>query len=89
MALTMRGPSAEVRVGYETAARLGAWELVKDADGFTLSAPVLERNGYWLDSGRCLDLCVTVGKSMWRWRDVALDGDNPVTVRGAGRPEIR
>ena len=88
MALTLRGPSAELRVGYETAACLGRWELTKTASGFTLSAPVVRCNQYWLTAGYPIDLCLTVGRASWRWKDVQVSGDSPLTIVGEGRPEV-
>lgn len=88
MALTMRGPSAELRVGYEVAACLGRWQLDRTETGFILSAPVIHRNLYWLTSGFPVDLCVTVGRASWRWRTVQVSGDDPITVIGEGRPEV-
>ncbi len=85
----MRGPGAELRVGYEVAACLGQWELTNHGDGFTLSAPVIHRNMFWLTAGYPLDLCVTVGKSQWRWKDVVVSGDSPLTVQGEGHPEVQ
>jgi hypothetical protein len=88
MALILRGPAAELRVGYETAACLGRWELTRTATGFTLEAPVIHRNLHWLTAGYPLDLCLSVGKSVWRFKDVVVAGDNPVHIQGEGRPEV-
>jgi hypothetical protein len=85
---TMRGQTAELRVGYEIAACLGRWEMTRNGRGFHLSAPVIHQNLYWLTAGYPLDLCVMVGRSSWRWRNVTVSGDNPVAVFGTGKPEV-
>lgn len=89
MALTLRGASGELRAGYETAACLGAWELTRTDGGFIVSAPVIHRNLYWLTAGQPLDLHLVVGRHTWHWRAVLVSGDDPLTVEGEGRPEIR
>lgn len=85
---TMRGQSAEVRAGHETAVSLGRWELVRTDEGFTLTAPCLSCNAYWLTAGYRLDLLVSVGRASWRWRNVEVSGDGPITVMGSGHPEV-
>lgn len=85
---TMRGQTAELRVGYEIAACLGRWEMTKDGRGFHLSASVIHQNLYWLTTGYPIDLCVTVGRSSWRWRNVVVTGGDPVIVTGQGKPEV-
>jgi hypothetical protein len=87
--LTMHGQTAELRVGHEVAVCLGRWELTRSAGSFVLTAPVIHRNLYWLTAGYPIDLCLTLGRQVWRWRDVLISGDDPVSVTGQGRPEIR
>jgi hypothetical protein len=88
MPLTMRGHTAEIRVGYEIAACLGQWELTNTDRGWSLSAPVIHQNMYWLTAGYPLDLYITMGRIVRRWRGVTISGDNPISVIGQGKPEV-
>ena len=88
MAVTMRGLSAELRVGYEVAACLGRWELTRGETGFSLSAPVIHRNLFWLTAGYPLDLYLSAGRASFRCRNVTVSGDDPVNVFSQGKPEV-
>lgn len=89
MALIMRGPAAELRIGHEVAACLGKWELTRTETGFYLTAGVIHRNMFWLTAGYPIDLSVSVGRNSWRWRNVQVSGDDPLIVSGTGRPEVQ
>lgn len=91
MALTMHGQAGELRAGYQPAARLGAWELEATAGGgFTIHAAVASRDAYWFER-RPLDVRLTVGRGVWRWRAVEVSPNGTgasVVIIGTGRPEV-
>ena len=86
MALVARGVSGEVRKGYQTAVRFGAWTLSEDI----LTAPVLERVDVYCAMGGPFAVRVDVGGGCWQWRDVPdlPDGDT-LYLRVDGPPEFR
>lgn len=65
--VTMRGPAAEIRWAYYTAAGLGPWTLEVSPTGGTVSAPVLSQ-----DAGRLTQTGLTFvvprpNGVPWRW----------------------
>lgn len=89
------GTRAQVRVGYQVAADLGAWALDLLGTGFgtdewEITADVLRADGYWLDHGDGFEVRLQLARSWWCWRDVAIErsGDR-VMIRGKGKPEVR
>jgi len=86
--IRMAGTNAEIRVGYETAVVLGRWTLEIAGGEFVVSAHVQSRNMHWLTAGYPLDLCIKIKSSEWRWRNVTVSGDNPLSVYGRGKPEV-
>lgn len=68
-----RGPGGELRVGYQRAARLGAWEIVLESRlprTFTFRSMIFDEHDYWITQ-RPLDLVLSLGMTEWVWRDVA------------------
>lgn len=69
---------------YQVAARLGAWRLVRTADGATVKAPVYATDVVWL-ARRPLTLTLGLGPLEWEWADVTADieaGAVRITVTG-------
>lgn len=89
--LRLEGTSAELRVGYQVAARLGSWSLrPAGQQTFRFTATVLSRHDYW-SAQRPLDLVFPLGPSEWTWCGVepsAAPGD-AVTIELTTRAAIR
>ncbi len=67
-----RGPSGSLRVGYQVAAELGAWEIViepKIPRTYAFRAVLLTQHDYWSQQ-RPLDLVLALGATEWTWRGV-------------------
>jgi len=87
------GPAGEVRFGYQTAIRLGAWELVLEAKlprAYTFRAVVLHTHDYW-STQTPLDLVVAVGTTEWVWQGVLpkLEMGDRLVVEIGERPQVR
>lgn len=70
-----RGNAGALRVGYQTAARLGRWDLsIRQAvpRAFRLTAEVASVHDYWVTQGP-FDLVLALGRVAWVWRGVAAD----------------
>jgi hypothetical protein len=64
----IRGSSGRLQVGYQVAARLGAWTLTPvDPEAWSLTAGVVDSDPYWLTQ-RPLELVLEVGRQHWHWR---------------------
>jgi hypothetical protein len=91
--LTASGSGGVLRVAGREAARLGRWSLAYTAEGWRLTAPLVQHDPHWLESGGPFLLRVIVGKAgVWTWRGlsaerVGWDADS-VTVTGEGEPEV-
>jgi hypothetical protein len=85
--LTMRGPSAELRVGYRTAAELGAWQITTGAGGaWTCTASAVRKDDYWFDRGP-MTLVVPFGARWLRFAVDAVSGNGTLSISGSARPE--
>lgn len=86
-----RGVGGEVRAGYQTAVRLGAWTIDFEPvlpRRFALTAEVLERHAYWTTQPPH-DLVLRLGTIAWRWPAArfAVEGTT-LTADLAGRPLV-
>ena len=86
--LSASGANGELRVGYQTAARLTDWHVSGGASGWTLRAKVEERHAVW-GAEPALDLVVRLGTHELTWRAVApVWGDGAVVVALTARPDV-
>lgn len=78
--MIIRGQRAELRVGYQVAAAIGAFEATEEQPSaldqekkppqWSFSGEVKERNDFWLTRGP-FELRVFVGESrQWKWKNV-------------------
>ena len=89
MGLSMRGNRAEIRLGYQVAAELGAWEYREEGDGFVVDAAVSKANPVYLGQAP-LALDIPQGRKTLRFHGVEVQQvGNRVRVRGNGKPEQR
>lgn len=81
--LRVKGVEGEIRCGYQTAAKLGKWELqqpIVEAEPVTVSK-------FWM-SQTPLHLHLKVGKRTWRWHNVELvENGHRIRVRVHGAPK--
>jgi hypothetical protein len=90
MAFTVRGREGRIKVGYQTAARLGSFSLVPVGESqWTVEASVTTADAFWITQ-RPQAVELTVGKQRWIWAGVSLEIGGGI-VRGtvSGRPERR
>jgi hypothetical protein len=88
----MKGPSGEIRCGYQIAARLGTWELapkiVAGPDVLLFHAAVREADDFWL-AQEPLQLALQVGRTLWVWEGVVPVRDGTtIHVDLQGKPQI-
>lgn len=88
--LTLRGLVGALKVGYQTAATLGRYELTTLEPGYyAFEAAVVEQDDFWLSQGP-LTLQVEVGPSRWSWRVESVElGAGKVRCTVHGSPERR
>lgn len=82
------GQDAELRSGYQVAAKLRNYKLVRhSASEYDFEGEIVEANSFWLERGP-LDLHVFVGAKPWKWKHVTptIDGSR-VTAVVDGAPE--
>lgn len=89
----MKGPSAEVRCGYQVAARLGSWEMSPkigagpNVENF--KAAVSDVDEFWI-AQEPLALVVKVGRTVWTYEPVTVVVDGRVLHADLrGKPAIR
>jgi hypothetical protein len=86
------GSSGELRVGYQSAARLGAWhlEVTHTLAGllFVVVAHVDAADWYWMHQ-HPLTLTLAFGRFRWEWPQASatIDGER-MTIRVNGKPHI-
>lgn len=96
--LECAGPSGELRVGYQVAARLAAWNWYPRGQvgqpwlggAWGVTALTTERNAYWLAHTGLftLSLLLPTGQR-WRWRNARLVGvEEKLAIHGEGEPEV-
>lgn len=69
------GTSGNLYVGYQEAARLGAWTITPAGRGsFSFEAEILSSRAYWMTQ-RPMKLVIGLGRVEWSWNDVQLDHD--------------
>lgn len=86
------GTAGALRVGYQWAADLGAWEMTPDPISrvaFVLRSTIVDRHDYWLHQAP-IDLVLALGTTEWLWRDVALvrGDDDAISVVLAELPIV-
>ena len=86
------GLSGELRVGYQQAARLGAWSIELEPRiprECTLRARVLSEHPYWITQ-QPLDVVVLLGNRVeWLWRDVQVArAEDGIVVTLSDRPIV-
>lgn len=91
--LRVSGTAGALRVGYQTAATLGAWRLEPLAQvprAYRCTAVVSTLSDYWLQQTP-QDVVLEVGTHTWRWRGVTahVTDDGQFTVTLTGTPEMR
>jgi len=76
-----KGPAAEIRWAYHTAARLGPWTITTDATGATFTAQVIAADAFKV-SQQPLTFVVERQKANWSWPIESLQlTDTSVTGR--------
>ena len=85
------GTYGELRVGYQRAARLGAWAIEIDPQrpgGFAFSASISDEQTYWIAQGPPYDLALALGTAEWLWREAPIvrGPDGTVTAILTERP---
>jgi hypothetical protein len=89
--LGIRGQRGRVKVGYQTAAHLGAFTLSPTGPSeWSLDATVTGQDEYWMAQEAARTLELEIGEQRWIWRTVRLVVDVG-NVHGTltGRPERR
>lgn len=88
------GQHGELRVGYQQAAVLGAWEITPSpapgppAPTFALRAQITHENQYWITQAP-FSLALSLGPSEWVWHNVALRRDGTeLQVDLHGSPQV-
>lgn len=88
--MNLTGISGKIKAGSQLAASLTAYSYTGTEGEWTVEAKASEKNPYWLLNAPSLDLWLGVGSSWWIWKDVeVLHNGDAVTIKGAGRPEMR
>lgn len=71
--MRISGAGGRVRVGYQTAAMLGAWTLTQTRSGaivaYDVSARLTDLDTFWIQQGP-MDLELQMGARIWAWRQV-------------------
>ena len=71
--MRISGTGGRVRVGYQTAATLAAWTLIRTAStpepAYTLTAALTRSDTFWNRQGP-MDLELTMGQRAWIWSQV-------------------
>lgn len=92
--LRVSGTAGALRVGYQEAATLGAWEMEQLPTlprAYRVSARLMSLSDYWI-AQTPLDLVLEVGGEAWRWRDVTpviTPHFDRITLTLRQAPEIR
>lgn len=82
----MRGLAGEYKVGHAVVAHFRGWSIEHDI----LDAPDADVDDMWANEPDPRTVRLTVGNSVWTWRDVELLSLRPVvSVRLHGNPEKR
>lgn len=86
-----RGETGALRVGYQVAADLGAWEMIlapRLPRAYLFRAVVTREHPYWITQ-EPLDISLTVATVEWLWRGVTIVRDGHyITVELAERPIV-
>lgn len=87
------GVAGELLVGYQVAARLGAWAIDLPDDRMASGqwrcvAEVVTCDDYWLRHGGPCWLRLAMGDNWWTWQEIRVSGSGPLTITGVGRPVI-
>lgn len=84
--LEIVGRAGELRVGYQTSARFGAWRLAVSGDDVIVTVTKLEPDAYWFtlppDAIR-----LEIGTHVWVWR--AVEAIEDTRYRVLGDPEVQ
>ncbi len=89
------GVSGKLYCGAYIAAELGAWtwnspdDEVMEGKLWQITAAVKRRDDYFFNYGGNYRLSLDFGKSIWTWADVTFTGEDDLTVRGEGQPQMR
>lgn len=79
------GYGGELKVAYQPAARLGAWNIRPIPDDpmerHRVEARIETRDPFWLEQGPDT-LILEVGQMTWTWKNVEFNGVNIVDVEG-------
>lgn len=85
------GHAGRLRVGYHTAATLGAFRVsVGEPGTWKVTAAIVQSDPFWLAQGGPFALEIAVGAQRWSWREATVavvDGEVIGTV--TGKPERR
>lgn len=90
--LTAKGLRGALQTSGRLAAQLGGWELTYTAEGWRLTAPLVQHDPHWLESGGPFLLRLNVsGSTVWTWRGITEEqvgwDATSITVTGEGEPE--
>ncbi len=84
--LEVRGAAGELRVGYQTAARFGAWTLKASGLDAIVTVTDLQPDAYWFPQQPDL-IRLEIGPRAWVWRDAEQLSDTQYRV--TGDPEVQ
>lgn len=87
--MNMRGPTGEIRYGYQVAAKLGSWELTpKTDDAMFFTATAVAVDDYWITQ-EPLVLALRFSRSQWLWTGiVAIRDGRYIHTTVTGKPII-
>lgn len=88
--MRVSGQRGYLRVGYQWAAGLGAWEIAPSGEPrtFQFTSTVLDEHDYWMRQTP-IDLVLSLGTAEWVWRDVTLVRErDAVTIVLTERPVV-
>ncbi len=85
--MRITGAGGALRVGYQTAARLGAWTLTQNRTQYELRAEVADIDTFWYPQ-RPMSVSLQMGSRRWEWAHVDPTREHPITVALQGAPRI-
>ncbi len=84
--MRIAGVGGWVRVGYQTAATLGAWTLSYAGGSGAIESVAITRDTFWLSAPQ-VDVSLCLGPRQWIWRGATLQSRDPLHIQVQGTPE--
>lgn len=95
--MTISGDHGIIRVGYQTAAVIGPWRLVRDEDTMGMvmnhtssgSATAKSIDKYWITQ-RPVSISMWMGAAWWTWdrAEIELGDKGKIAIKVTGIPEV-